>query len=963
MRKHSLRKALCVVFCICTAMAIGLTAQTFTSLHSFSGSDGLSPYFVGLVQGTDGNFYGTTDTGGAHNHGTVFKMAPDGAITTLYSFSGPDGQNPDAGLVLGNDGNFYGMTRAGGAHCCGTVYKITPTGTLTSLYSFAETDGGGPRDALIQATDGNFYGTTYNDGGSGGGTVFKITPSGTLTTLYNFCSQGLGCPDGQLVLAGLVQGNDGNFYGVTTEGGTNGHGTVFKITPSGTLTTLHSFDFNTEGSNPQGTLILSADGNFYGTTYLGGSADSGTVFKVTPGGTLTVLYTFCYQLDCSGGSQPIAGLIRASDGNFYGATTAGGNGHGVLFRMTPSGAVTPLHAFCPQGNCNDGSGPEGRLLQASNGNFYGTTTGGGTHSDGTVFRLTGPSLIQTTTVLVTSPNPSHFNQSVTMTATVHAQNGSTPVGTVVFDSDGLAIGAATLNNGIAVLNYSSLPIGTHNLVAIYQGGSGFAGSTSNTVQQVVQLPGSTTTVSSIPNPSMGGELVTITATVGPSGPPVPTGTVGFTSNGAAISGCTAVTLDSGLAICTTSALAVGTDALVATYSGDSNYSGSTGSVVQIVNPVPAALQFIPITPCRVVDTRNPSGPFGGPAIPGNTARSFPLGQSGNPCNIPSTATAYSVNVTVVPQITLGYLTIWPSGEGQPTVSTLNSLDGRLKANAAIIPAGTPNGSVSVFVTNTTNVILDINGYFTTSNGSSLAFYPVAPCRVADTRKPVGPLGGPSLEGTHERDFPVLQSDCLLPSGAAAYSFNFTVIPRTGNGVAYLTVWPQGQTRPVVSTLNDLTNTIVANAGLVPAGTGGGIATYATNDTDLVIDVDGYFAAPGAGGLSFYPLTPCRVIDTRHVGNGQPFTGELTVEVENSPCGPPATSQGYVFNATVVPQGPLSYLTLWPDPQQQPTVSTLNAPDGAITSNMAIVPNNNGKTDAYAAGHTQLILDISGYFAP
>ena len=130
-----------------------------------------------------------------------------------------------------------------------------------------------------------------------------------------------------------------------------------------------------------------------------------------------------------------------------------------------------------------------------------------------------------------------------------------------------------------------------------------------------------------------------------------------------------------------------------------------------------------------------------------------------------------------------------------------------------------------------------------------------------------------------------------------------------------------------------------------------------------IDVNGYFAPPGAGGLSFYALTPCRVVDTRHVGNGQPFTGELTVDVENSPCGPPATSQGYVFNATVVPQGPLSYLTLWPDPQQQPTVSTLNALDGAITSNMAIVPNVNGKTDAYAAGHTQLILDISGYFAP
>jgi hypothetical protein len=408
---------------------------------------------------------------------------------------------------------------------------------------------------------------------------------------------------------------------------------------------------------------------------------------------------------------------------------------------------------------------------------------------------------------------------------------------------------------------------------------------------------------------------------------------------------------------------VGTDAIVATYSGDSHYAGSNGSLTQIVNPQPEALQFVAISPCRIVDTRNPAGTFGGPPIPGNTSRAFPLSRADNPCGIPSAAIAYSVNVTVVPQTTLSYLTIWPAGEGQPTVSTLNSLDGRLKANAAIIPAGTPDGSVSVYVTNTTNVVLDINGYFTTGNGSTLAFYPVPPCRVADTRNAPGPLGGPYLVGGHERDFPVQQGSCGLPNTAVAYSFNFTVIPKTSSGVSYLTVWPKGVMRPVVSTLNDVTNTIVANAALVPGGTGGQVATYATNDTDLVIDTNGYFAPPGPSGLSFYPLTPCRVIDTRHIGNGQPFSGELTVPVETSSCGPPGTSEGYVFNATVVPQGLFSFLTLWADPLQRPTVSTLNAVDSAITSNMAIVPNGDGKTDAFAAGTTQLILDISGYFAP
>jgi hypothetical protein len=495
-----------------------------------------------------------------------------------------------------------------------------------------------------------------------------------------------------------------------------------------------------------------------------------------------------------------------------------------------------------------------------------------------------------------------------------------------------------------------------------------AGSTSNTVTQVVH-PGSTTTVTSTPNPSAPGQNVTITATIGPAGPPTPTGTVGFASNGTEISGCGAVTLTSArTAVCATSSLPVGTDTIVATYSGDANYGPSSGTDIQIVNPTPVAWQFVTLPPCRVVDTRNANGPFGGPPIPGNTARAFPLAQSGNPCNIPSTAVAYSLNVTVVPITTLSYLTIWPTGEGQPVVSTLNSLDGRIKANAVIIPAGTSSGSLSVFVTNTTNVVLDINGYFIPSSGSTLAFYPITPCRMVDTRLTDGPLGGPYLTHGQERDFPLLESPCIpsnVDADVQAYSLNFTVVPKTPAGVAYLTVWPQGLSKPLVSTLNDLTDTIVANAAIVPAGTGGegGVATYVTNDTDLVIDINGYFAASGTGGLSFYALTPCRVIDTRKVGNGQPFTGELTVEVQTSPCGPPATAEGYVFNATVVPTGQLGYLTLWPDTENKPVVSTLNAIDGAITSNMAIVPNVNGKTDAYASGVTQLILDINGYFAP
>ncbi len=373
------------------------------------------------------------------------------------------------------------------------------------------------------------------------------------------------------------------------------------------------------------------------------------------------------------------------------------------------------------------------------------------------------------------------------------------------------------------------------------------------------------------------------------------------------------------------------------------------------------LQFVPVTPCRVADTRLPDGPFGGPALQGGTARNFAIPQS--TCNIPATAAAYSLNVTVVPHGILGYLTIWPTGQTQPQISTMNSLDGRIKANAATVSAGTPNESVSVYVTNTTDFVLDIDGYYVAATDSVLVYYPLTPCRVVDTRNSDGPLGGPFLDGNSERDFPVLDSSCI-PQGAtpSAYSFNVTAVPHpSGSDLGYLTIWPQGETRPVVSTLNNPTGTIVANAAIVAAGTGGGVAVYPNANTDLVIDIDGYFAAPTQSGMSLFSVTPCRVLDTRQ--GGGLFSGPLTVNVLGSPCGLPSTAEAYVFNATVVPEGPLYYLTLWPDGTLRPLASTLNAIDAAITSNMAIIPTDNGKIDAYADGSTQLVLDISSYFAP
>jgi hypothetical protein len=216
-------------------------------------------------------------------------------------------------------------------------------------------------------------------------------------------------------------------------------------------------------------------------------------------------------------------------------------------------------------------------------------------------------------------------------------------------------------------------------------------------------------------------------------------------------------------------------------------------------------------------------------------------------------------------------------------------------------------------------------------------------------------------GGQDRTFPVLSSFCNIPSTALAYSLNFTAIPHGLLG--FVTTWPTGGAQPLVSTLNASTGQVTANAAIVPAGAGGQIDVFATDTTDLVIDVNGYFAPAGAGGLSFYNVSPCRVLDTRNPPGTLPFTGTESVSVAASLCAPPGNAQAYVFSATVVPPGPLYFLTLWPQGAAQPFVSTLNASDGAVTNNMALVPTSNGSIDAFVANPSQLFLDISGYFAP
>jgi uncharacterized repeat protein (TIGR03803 family) len=352
---------------------------------------------------------------------------PAQIFTTVHNFNGTDGSNPQAGLIQTVNGNLFGTTSGGGSSNGGTVYQMTPIGTLTTLHSFHGTDGAIVSGLVLANRE--LYGTTQYGGAFTGsnqcgfigcGTIFKIAAGGTFTTLYSFNNI-----DGSIPST-LIQGADGNLYGTTASGGANhpiqscsgnGCGTIFKITPNGVLTTLYSFCPQSncpDGANPEAGLVQANDGDFYGTTRGGGSHQvcrvngngrgCGTAFKITPNGVLTTLYSFCSQANCTEGEQPRAGLVQAGNGDLYGTTTAGGAsnacagfGCGTVFKITPSGALTTLHSF----DLTDGAGPAAPLIQASDGNFYGTTSadGGSAVGGGTIFKITATGKLTTLHVL------------------------------------------------------------------------------------------------------------------------------------------------------------------------------------------------------------------------------------------------------------------------------------------------------------------------------------------------------------------------------------------------------------------------------------------------------------------------------------------------------------------------------------------------------------------------------------
>jgi uncharacterized repeat protein (TIGR03803 family) len=371
------------LFIVAVLLAIVLTAsanaQTFKTLFNFDGSHGASSGAT-LVQARDGKLYGTTYSGGANGKGSIYRITTAGALTTMYSFNGPDGQNPFGALLLGPYGNLVGMTYVGGAYGqqvngYGTVFSIVPRGTFTTLQSFDGTDGQNPEQAVVLGNDGNYYGTTRLGGAIGDGVVFMMSPSGVITPLHSFD----GINDGEWVIAGVAQGADGSFYGTTYTGATNFVGTVFRVSRSGEFSTIHTFA-GSDGANSVAAPILGPDGNLYGTTGGGGDNGFGVVYQInTSGSSYSVLHSF----DGSDGNGP-GQLVLANDGNFYGVSSNGGpENDGVVFQVTRAGVVSVLHTF----NGADGQNPYAGLVQHTNGLLYGVTYSGGKNGDGTVFSI------------------------------------------------------------------------------------------------------------------------------------------------------------------------------------------------------------------------------------------------------------------------------------------------------------------------------------------------------------------------------------------------------------------------------------------------------------------------------------------------------------------------------------------------------------------------------------------------
>jgi hypothetical protein len=965
------------IFSFVPSGATPVTPHTVGSLSSNSGTT--LAYPNSLIQLDQSSLYGTAQMGGDSNLsdpcpanttgtfgcGGIFKVNLAGpTLTELCDFG-------DNSCLTAQSAQLRHASRPGQPHPAILMKQSGsrfPVGANTWDYATDPIE-------LAADSNGNIYGTTpagcavnsqYSLNPNCGSTpseqssIFQWVPAakgstsstGTLNLLYTFSGNGTSPSaslDGEATVAGLTLASDGNFYGLSGDGATAGE--LYKLPlQSGALPAYVGLGAN---YSPD-WMIQGSDGNFYGTSSTSSSSSAGSVFQVVTSPSLAPPVQLCWRTSCTASQvNPTAGISVGNSATLTWAVPAAfslsSQQCSVFVQGSQAGAGTLKTA--PSGSLVNGVFTNSIAITPTlTGTYqYAVTCGGQVTSFAT---LVVSDLGIATTSLPDGVIGNNYSASLT------TNNKGVPPYTWSIASGSLPAGIS-LNGSTGALSGIPTQLGT----------SSFS----------VQVVDSAATPSSVTAP--------LTLTIDGAEAVLSTGQLTFQANGGLTSAAQTVTLQNpGDLPLTISSITTAGDfsevnncgATLAAHSsctitvsftpatqgsevGELSIVDNASSSAQTValSGTVTALQFVPAVPCRIADTRNAAGPFGGPAVEPGQARSFVVPQSA--CGIPSSALAYALNVTVVPQGVLNYLTAWPTGQAQPLVSLLNSPDGRVKANATILPAGT-DGAISVYTSAqaATHVIIDISGYFVPATGSSLDFYPVTPCRIADTRNATGPFGGPALSGGKPRAFSVTTSDCQIPANARAYSLNVTALPHSP--LNYLTIWPTGQSQPTVSTLNASTGLVTANAAIVPAGEDGQVSVFVTQDADLVLDVNGYFAPPAVGGSSLYTLTPCRTLDTRDYPF-PPFPGVYTTSVQGSNCQVSTTATAYVLNATAIPTGSLSYLTLWAAGTSQPLVSTLNSPDGSIVSNMAIVPTNNGAIDAYTMNETQLILDISSYFAP
>lgn len=407
-------------------------------------------------------------------------------------------------------------------------------------------------------------------------------------------------------------------------------------------------------------------------------------------------------------------------------------------------------------------------------------------------------------------------------------------------------------------------------------------------------------------------------------------------------------------------------------------STATGAVPGPTTP--GGLRFVSLPPCRIMETRpeynfqGRTGAFGPPFMNAGETRTLTVPNS-NVCSIPTTAKTYVLNVTLVPRGGVDFVTVWPGGEARPNFWTVRSPDGLIVANAALVKPG-PGGTIQVYASHNTDVIIDISGYFTdyTTQGTNLVYYPLTPCRVVETRQDYrpqpGPFGPPSMAAQTSRRFKFPDSPhCSVPAGAAAYSFTLTAVPQ--GPLAFMTAWPSNQGQPNVSSINSPAGRILANSVIIPASPDGSIDVYAYDKTDFLVDINGYFAPDdGTNGQYYYPVTQCRVSDST-TGAPAPYGGPIydarstrTIPIPTSGCaGIPPTAKGYALNVTALPGGsPMPFLTVYPAGQAFPNASILNAFQGQVVTNSAIIPaGTNGAVNVYAFERTHVVVEVAGFF--